>query len=194
MIKINKKIPLKSGMGGGSMNASSILRHFINKKNFHLKNHLIIKIANEIGSDVMIGLKRKNSILQGNGQIFRLSKKIGLYVIIIKPNFGCSTKKIYTKIKFFSKPILNKRNNKLFNKDKLINLTNDLERVAFKLYPKLSIIKKNMLNLPNVQFVRMTGSGSSLIGYFNSKKASLNAVKILKRKHRNYWCILSKTI
>ena len=60
-------------------------------------------------------------------------------------------------------------------------------------YP-LSIIKKNMLNLPSVKFVRMTGSGSSIIGYFNSKKASLNAAKILKKIYKNYWCILSKTI
>ena len=36
LIKINKKIPLKSGMGGGSMNASSILRYFMKKKKFLL--------------------------------------------------------------------------------------------------------------------------------------------------------------
>ena len=51
-----------------------------------------------------------------------------------------------------------------------------------------------MLGLPKVLFVRMTGSGSSIIGYFKSKKASINAAKILKKKYRNYWCILSKTI
>ena len=40
----------------------------------------------------------------------------------------------------------------------------------------------------------MTGSGSTIIAYFNSKKAALNAEKILKKKYKNYWCILSKTI
>ena len=34
LIKINKKIPLKSGMGGGSMNAASILNYFLKKKNY----------------------------------------------------------------------------------------------------------------------------------------------------------------
>ena len=31
-IKINKQIPNKAGLGGGSMNAASILKYFVNKK------------------------------------------------------------------------------------------------------------------------------------------------------------------
>ena len=31
-------------------------------------------------------------------------------------------------------------------------------------------------------------------GYFISKKTALKAIKLLKKKYRNYWCILSKTI
>ena len=194
LIKIKKNIPLKSGMGGGSMNASSVLRYFINKNKLLLNTSQISQIANKIGSDVMLGIEKKNSILQGNRKLFRSNKKIGLYTIIIKPNFGCSTEKIYKNIKSFSKPALNKNKNKLFSVSNIISLKNDLEKVAFKKYPFLANIKQNMLNLPKVKFVRMTGSGSSLLAYFNSKKASLNAAKLLKKKYKNYWCILSKTI
>jgi len=194
LIKIKKNIPLKSGMGGGSMNASSVLRYFVNKNKLLLNTSQISQIANKIGSDVMLGIEKKNSILQGNRKLFRSNKKIGLYTIIIKPNFGCSTEKIYKNIKSFSKPALNKNKNKLFSVSNIISLKNDLEKVAFKKYPFLENIKQNMLNLPKVKFVRMTGSGSSLLAYFNSKKASLNAAKLLKKKYKNYWCILSKTI
>ena len=194
LIKIKKNIPLKSGMGGGSMNASSVLRYFVNKNKLLLNTSQISQIANKIGSDVMLGIEKKNSILQGNRKLFRSNKKIGLYTIIIKPNFGCSTEKIYKNIKSFSKPALNKNKNKLFTVDYIISLKNDLEKATFKKYPFLANIKQNMLNLPKVKFVRMTGSGSSLLAYFNSKKASLNAAKLLKKKYKNYWCILSKTI
>ena len=194
LIKIKKNIPLKSGMGGGSMNASSVLRYFVNKNKLLLNTSQISQIANKIGSDVMLGIEKKNSILQGNRKLFRSNKKIGLYTIIIKPNFGCSTEKIYKNIKSFSKPALNKNKNKLFSVSNIISLKNDLEKATFKKYPFLANIKQNMLNLPKVKFVRMTGSGSSLVAYFNSKKASLNAAKLLKKKYKNYWCILSKTI
>ena len=99
LIKIKKNIPLKSGMGGGSMNASSVLRYFINKNKLLLNTSQISQIANKIGSDVMLGIEKKNLILQGNRKLFRSNKKIGLYTIIIKPNFGYSTEKIYKNIK-----------------------------------------------------------------------------------------------
>jgi len=51
-----------------------------------------------------------------------------------------------------------------------------------------------MKKLPGVNFVRMTGSGSCLIAYFNSRNASINAAKIFRRNYKKYWCIVSKTI
>ncbi len=59
LVKINKKIPLKSGMGGGSMNAASILKYFIEKKKIKIKKYKINKIINQIGSDVILGMKKK---------------------------------------------------------------------------------------------------------------------------------------
>jgi len=50
------------------------------------------------------------------------------------------------------------------------------------------------LNIDKNSYVRMTGSGSTIVGYFMSKKAALNAKKLLKKKYKNYWCNLSKTI
>ena len=51
-----------------------------------------------------------------------------------------------------------------------------------------------MESMPNVELVRMTGSGSSILGYFLSKNSAKNAVKLFKKKYKNYWCIISKTI
>ena len=43
-------------------------------------------------------------------------------------------------------------------------------------------------------FVRMTGSGSAIIAYFNSDKSCDDAEKKVKKKFKNYWCKTSKTI
>jgi len=194
LIKINKKIPFKSGMGGGSMNASSLLKFLVKNQKLNLSLNEITKISSKIGSDVVFGLQNKTSILYGNGKIKYLNNKINLYALLIKPDFGCSTKVIYSNVKTFSKPIFKKNKRIIINHKFLSNLKNDLEEPAFIKYPVLKKIKAFMEDLDKVLFVNMTGSGSAIVGYFITKKTALNAIKVLNKKYKNYWCILSKTI
>ena len=193
-IKIKKNIPQKAGLGGGSMNAASIIRFFLLKRDKLISKNKIFELSEKVGSDVKFGLKLNNTIQLGNQSILRFKKKIGLYVVIVKPNFGCSTKSIYKKVRIFSKPNLNNASIKYINLDKIKVLKNDLENVAKNEYPKLENLINFMKNLKHNEFVRMTGSGSAAIAYFKTKNASLNATKVIKKKYKNYWCIISKTI
>lgn len=193
-IKIKKNIPQKSGMGGGSMNAASVLRYLIKKKIIKISNKKALEIAYKVGSDVALGLERKNSILFKNGEVGRLKNKINLHVLIVKPNIACSTKDIYANVKKYSKSLYNNKNKRFFKKSYLAESRNDLENVVFKKYPKIKSLKYFILNLPNILFARMTGSGSALVAYFKSKKAANNAAKVFKSKYKNYWYIVSKTI
>jgi 4-diphosphocytidyl-2-C-methyl-D-erythritol kinase len=193
-IKIKKNIPQKAGLGGGSMNAASIIRFFLLKRDKLISKNKIFELSEKVGSDVKFGLKLNNTIQLGNQSILRFKKKIGLYVVIVKPNFGCSTKSIYKKVRIFSKPNLNNASIKYINLDKIKVLKNDLENIAKNEYPKLENLINFMKNLKHNEFVRMTGSGSAAIAYFKTKNASLNATKVIKKKYKNYWCIISKTI
>ena len=193
-IKIFKNIPQQAGMGGGSMNAASLLNFFIEKKIVKIKKNELKKISNEIGSDVILGIKPSSAILLSNGDIKKYKNKIKFHILVAKPNFGCSTKYIYSKVNSFSKPQFNPPKQKLFEAKYLKNLDNDLEKVALNKYPKLKIIKSYLSGLPNALFVRMSGSGSSIVAYFHSKKACKKACSQYKRKFNSHWCIESKTI
>ena len=194
LIKVNKKIPQKSGMGGGSMNASSLLKFLIKSQKLNLSTQEISKISSKIGSDVIIGMQSKTSILYGNGNLKNLNKNLNLYILLVRPNFGCSTKDIYKNIKTFSKPIFKLNKRIIINYNFLSYLRNDLEEPAFRKYPILKEVKIFLEKMDKILFVNMTGSGSTIVGYFISKKATLNAIKILKKKYKNYWCISSRTI
>ena len=191
-IKVKKNIPQSSGMGGGSMNAASILNYLFKKRIIKTTKNNLIKIANKVGSDVILGLYESPMILQGQN-ISKINKKLNFHLLIIKPNFGCSTKMIYAKHKGFSKSLFNK-SNKINRQDLLKVSNNDLERAAFNKYPILRKIKSYLQNLDNIYFANMTGSGSTIIGYFLTKNAAIKAQKKLKNKYKNYWCIYSKTI
>jgi len=193
-IKVIKNIPQKAGMGGGSMNAASLLNFFIEKKIIKIKKSELKKISNEIGSDVILGIKPSSAVLLSNGDIKKYKNKIKFHILVTKPNFGCSTKYIYSKVNSFSKPEFNPPKQKLFEAKYLKNLDNDLEKVALNKYPELKRIKSYLSGLSNALFVRMSGSGSSIVAYFHSKKACKKAYSQYKRKFNSHWCIESKTI
>lgn len=193
-IKINKKIPNKAGLGGGSMNAANILNYFLKKKIIETSKKEILNISKFIGSDVILGLKSTNSILSSNNEIkyFPQSKKFN--IMIVKPNFGCSTKEIFSKVRKFSKPKLKHPSKKMFDFSYLKKMNNALEEAAFSKYTKLNSIKLFLETLSKPMFVRMTGSGSALVSYFKTKQRCDYAKKQFTKKYKNYWCITSKTI
>ena len=193
-IKIIKNIPQKSGMGGGSINASRIVKFFLRKKIINLGKKNINNIIKSVGSDVPLGMNLMNTVMSKNGKLTIIKKKLGLYTLIVKPNFGCSTKTIYSKTKALGKPKYNNPRTSFFSIKNIINSNNDLEKAAFKLYPKLKNLKLFLSSLPNAMCVRMTGSGSCMVTYYHSKKEALKGLRLFKKKYKNYWCIISKTV
>ncbi|MBD1164483.1 4-(cytidine 5'-diphospho)-2-C-methyl-D-erythritol kinase [Pelagibacterales bacterium SAG-MED13] len=193
-IKINKKIPIKAGFGGGSINAASILRYLIKKKIINTPQEEIIKICKLIGSDVILGLNPTNSILTSNNRIKFFYNHKTFYTLIVKPSFGCSSKEIYSKVRKFDTPRFNKPSKKMFNFNFVKKMDNSLEKIALNKYPKLKKIKFDLENLSKPDFVRMTGSGSAFVAYFRSKQRCEFAKKNFIKIYKNYWCITSKTI
>tara|TARA_B110000014_G_scaffold259753_1_gene248137 strand:+ start:889 stop:1734 length:846 start_codon:yes stop_codon:yes gene_type:complete len=193
-IKIKKNIPQEAGLGGGSMNAANILNFLIKKKFIKLNKKKILKITSSIGSDVVLGIDPISTVQSSKNLIKRFLKSPQFYTLLVRPNFGCSTKKIYLGVKKYSKPKFNNPKQNMLSLNFLLKQENALEKIAFSNYPKLKIIKSFLKNLNKPLFVRMTGSGSVIVAYYQKKQdCELSKVQF-KRKFRNYWCITSKTI
>tara|TARA_A100001011_G_scaffold388618_1_gene468617 strand:- start:5896 stop:6741 length:846 start_codon:yes stop_codon:yes gene_type:complete len=193
-IKVKKNIPQQAGLGGGSMNSANIL-NYLEKKNFiKINQRQKVKISNLVGSDVILGFYRKSSIITSKGNVKKFSNCPKFYTLLVKPKFGCSTKKIYSNVKKFTKSKYNNPKKFMFSQKYLSIQENDLENVVFSIYPKLRELKNFLLKNDNLSFVRMTGSGSVLVAYFQSKQDCEIAKIRLKRKFKKYWCNIAKTI
>tara|TARA_B110000003_G_scaffold241376_1_gene248575 strand:+ start:452 stop:1300 length:849 start_codon:yes stop_codon:yes gene_type:complete len=193
-IKIIKNIPLKSGMGGGSMNAASLLKYFFQKKLIKISGKEMHEIANSIGSDVALGLEKKNTILFANNSLKKLDFKTRIHILLVKPNINYSTKFIYSKVKKYSKQQYKTKNKRYFSKENLVNYKNDLEKIVLNKYPKMKNLNFFLNTLPGLIFVRMTGSGSTIVAYFKNKKALDTGARIFRKQYSNYWSMKSKTI
>ena len=193
-IRIKKNIPQEAGLGGGSMNASSVLNFLLKKKILKISQKQIQNISSLIGSDVILGINQSSVILKSNNIVQKFSKCPKFHILLVKPNFGCSTKEIYSRVKKITNSKFNNPKKLMFNAEYLLRQENALEGAAFSRYPKLKKIKSFLENLKNPLFVRMTGSGSVIIAYYQSKKDCKMAKVQFKRKYKNYWCNVSKTL
>ena len=58
------------------MNAASLINYFIKKKIFKLDKKELINLANLVGSDVILGVNIKNTVLSSNGKLTKFKKNL----------------------------------------------------------------------------------------------------------------------
>jgi len=192
-IVINKKIPVFAGLGGGTGNAVAIIKYFLKDR---INSKLLKLFEKKIGSDLRLFFFN-HSFQKNLTKIKLFEKKYKFYFLLIYPNVKCSTKEVYSKVRKFNLP-LRKDISKILSKNEynkfLISEVNDLQKIVEKRYKKI----KNILNIIKLQknclFSRMTGSGSVCFGTFNNRESANLAVKALKKKFPNYWCVFTKSI
>ncbi len=192
-ITIKKNIPIFSGLGGGSSNAAFILQFFLKNK---INNSFLKKVESKVGTDLRLFFQ-KQCFQKNLKKINRYKKNHKLYFILVLPNFKCSTKEIYSKVKSFSQPsIINY--SQITSKAKFINLIkkerNDLEKIVDQKSSMLKKIKKFISLQQDCYFARMTGSGSVCFGMFKSQKSAKLGLKSVKKKFPYCWSVATKTI
>ncbi len=192
-ITVKKNIPVFGGLGGGTSNAAFILRHLIKD---NLKKNILTSLEGTIGSDLKLFFQRQGFV-KNLKTIIELNRKHNFYFVLIQPNFKCSTKKIYSKVKKFSKKV---RFNKILFKNRvkfleyLCKSRNDLQFIVERKHPIMKKLLTDIKNKKGCQISRMTGSGSVCYGLFSNKIVAKNALNKLKRIYPKFWFKLAKTV
>ena len=192
-IVVNKRIPVFAGLGGGTGNAIFIIKYFLKNK---ISTDLLKIFENKIGSDLRLFLFN-HTFQQNLENVKPFKKKYKFYFLLIYPNIKSSTKEVFSKVKKFNSPLATDPSN-ILSKDKynffLMKESNDLQTIVEKKHKKIRIILNLIKTQKNCLFSRMTGSGSVCFGTFSNRKSASLAVKVLKKKFPNYWCVLTKSI
>lgn len=168
-IFIYKKIPVEAGLGGGSADAAAVIKALANylPKSAD-KEKKINDLAINIGSDVPFCLYDKPSRVRGIGEkLDPIKVNYPYYVLIVKPNYGLSTKSVYDgfdlikeEIKHPDIPALIDALAKGDEEAMKENMVNVLSVPAIKALPLIADIldELEMMNLP---LCGMSGTGSA---------------------------------
>lgn len=177
-----KKIPVSSGLGGGSSDAAATLKGLNQLWGNSLSSRDLERLALSLGADVPFFLLQRPSIARGIGEILQPMKSFpSFWYVIVSPSLMVSTAWVYKRIKLQLtnkeiQSIVNFSKKAIFNIPEL--LSNDLEGVTLGKYPFLCSIKDSLIELGALGAL-MTGSGPSIFGLFDSSRKAYEAGKII---------------
>ena len=173
-VYLDKKIPMQSGLGGGSSNAACTLNALNTILDLKISKSKLHQYALEIGSDVPFFIEGGVKFVRGRGEkletVQNSSKFKSLYFLIVIPEFSISTKWAYEKLKKALKS--NSKQYKFPTLDQRLNWSlfkNDFEVVVKAAYPEIMNIKEIMYN-NGALYSGLSGTGSTVFGIYNEEK------------------------
>ncbi len=160
-VKVSKKIPAGSGLGGGSSNAAVIMMFIKDYFDLDISIDDMISLGITIGADVPFFFSGGTMIGEGIGEILTpaVTPDKGS-VAVLMPGFHISTIDIFSRFNLTKSPLKSKIDSFLGSGD-ISTLKNELEFTTFKIFPELERIKIKMESL-GLDKVLMSGTGSSL--------------------------------
>lgn len=182
-INIEKNIPTGAGLGGGSSNAATMIKFFLEELNIKPDNELIESFS-KFGADIPFFIKGGLSWVSGIGEkIESFNFTLPYKIILIYPNINVSTKLAYSKFTendfnksdiFYIKNLLEKNGRINFN-DLYSHIYNIFEKNVFNIEPKIKEYKEKAENEIKRK-ICMSGSGSSLFALYNQNDKNENII------------------
>lgn len=180
-VRLEKKIPLQAGLGGGSSNAATALIAGNRLWNLGWPRERLILLAARLGSDVPFFLAGGRAICRGRGErVEPLPPRLGLPVVVATPPEGLSTPGVFAELSHSREGDIRKLPDQCDVGDggSWPNLFNRLEQPAAKLsvWPRRLRQAFAAVGCPAHQ---LTGSGSAWFGLFPSRRQAARAARLI---------------
>jgi 4-diphosphocytidyl-2-C-methyl-D-erythritol kinase len=182
-IKLNKKIPMAAGLGGGSADAAAALIALNQLWQADLTRHQLAELGAQLGSDVPFFFTGGSAWGSGRGiEIAPIDDIAAPYLLLVNPGVAVSTAAVYREFDRLTNvetaPIL--KTCSFLTADMLFaQARNSLASVAATLCPVIACVEEKLKELSG-QPVLMSGSGATVWARFLTAAQLQSAAEALK--------------
>jgi 4-diphosphocytidyl-2-C-methyl-D-erythritol kinase len=180
-IVLDKRLPVASGIGGGSADAAAALR--LLTAMWEIDPSHASAVAPGIGSDVpacLLSLPMRGDGAGDQLSPIDLSDVSGAPVLLVNPRVALSTVEVFAGWDGVDRGSL----------EDWRHGRNDLEPVALKLVPQIAAVLSWLSAQAGAEFVRMSGSGPTCFALFDSETSRDEATEAVPRE----WWRLATTL
>ncbi len=183
-IRLEKNLPIASGIGGGSADAAACLRALASLAGV---SDDLGKLACGLGADVPVCLVGKACRMQGIGERIDLLDDIEpMPAVLVNPGLELATRDVFARLAL-------KPGDKAFagltTPMDLASCRNDLTVSALASAPVIGQVMAGLSVQAGLRFARMSGSGATCFGIFASREAAKEAARRISQTHPQWWVV-----
>ncbi|HVS80922.1 MAG TPA: 4-(cytidine 5'-diphospho)-2-C-methyl-D-erythritol kinase [Pyrinomonadaceae bacterium] len=183
-VRLEKRIPVHAGLGGGSSDAAATLIGLAYLWNATITRDELLELAGGLGADVPFFFYGGTARGIGTGKdIAPLGDAADKFLLVIKPKANISTSKAYEALNAAAlttseaKTILSSSQRSAFSfRLSSEALQNDFDAVAFQPEPEIERARVALAKA-GAQAALLAGSGAAVLGVFDNKDAQERAIQ-----------------
>lgn len=185
-IALTKRLPVASGLGGGSADAAATLRLLARREGVALDDPRLFDCADTLGSDVPACLFSRTAIGRGRGEeLTPVAGAPGTPVLLVNPGVAVSTAQVFGGWDGIDRGALGQGG--------LLDVAragrNDLEPPALAVAPAIGAVLDLLRAQPGVTLARMSGSGATCFALFDDLAARDAAARAAGATEPAWWCL-----
>lgn len=194
-----KRLPVASGIGGGSADAAAALRLLARLNDLPLSHPALLAAAGRIGADVPVCLEARARMMRGIGE--RLSQPLRLprlLALLVNPGVAVETAPVFRALGLQPgqghtggfEPFQAEEASLATSASLIAAMAasgNDLEAPARSVAPAIGEVLSLLSALPGCRLARMSGSGATCFVLFDDCRASAAAGKRLTHDRPDWW-------
>ena len=197
--RLDKRLPVAAGLGGGSADAAAALRLLARANKLAPNDPRLHDAARATGADVPVCLDPRPRIMRGIGEILSAPLPLPrLHALLVNPGVAVSTKLVFSGWKPSASPIRVSDTAANFadlpnmqDEEKLLrwlaSAANDLEAPAIALEPAIAEVLASLRAAAGCRLARMSGSGATCFALFSSAVDTASAGKSLRAEFPDWW-------
>ena len=196
---LSKRLPVAAGLGGGSADAAAALRMLARSSHLAPDDPRLLQAARVTGADVPVCLDPRPRLMRGIGDI--LSEPLDLpklAAVLVNPGVAVPTREVFAALKLPAGSVAASPPGSATSldatslgatslADAIANGRNDLELPAIELQPVIADVLAVLRKLPGCRLSRMSGSGATCFGLFDSTAAATAAARTLRIGYPAWW-------
>jgi len=184
-VSLTKNLPVAAGIGGGSANAAAAMRGFLRLAGLPAIDAEIAKAALSLGADVPVCLLGRACRMQGVGErVTPLENFEARPAVLINPGVEIQTAAVFQKLGLakgasHGLPVADPTD--------AASWRNDLMPPAIALAPAIADVIAALENQKGLRLARMSGSGATCFGVFETAEAAAYAARNISASHPRWW-------